>query len=420
MAALLPKGALANHSSTKDMPGEVKCIEDLPEVDEGGLPVDLERGRDFYRTPAVDQAFPKDLPVRKFAVPYVVRVGGAVLAMCAGIVNVVSFLCFGEFTSHVTGTISKLGMGLHDSKEFDPGLAASLLASFLTGSTLCGVFIGKNKMHFGLTLYDFGLISISVLLLTACFASAHGFAKYLAAAACGLQNGLCTEWGGATIRTTHATGLLTDVGLLMGRILLMVARSRGLRHLDPIDRVTFQDDRAKLLVLITLGLSYLLGTYWGAHLHSALQAKALLVPAGITGMAGLAYLLYRVSFLKHAFFSAAEIDIVDISVAIYDTERVQENQPADLRRGVSDVSNLSSRSNSKEPPSIIAGSPDTLQFLQQSYVCDMTCTMAIDRSEMLAFLKRKKTLDESDFQLESAVVAHASQEVPETRNIIHL
>ena len=31
-------------------------------------------------------------------------------------------------------------------------------------------------------------------------------------------NGMATHWGGAVIRTTHVTGLLTDVGLLLGRL----------------------------------------------------------------------------------------------------------------------------------------------------------------------------------------------------------
>ena len=49
---------------------------------------------------------------------------------------------------------------------------------------------------------------------------------YLASAACGLQNALVTNYSGATIRTTHVTGIFTDLGLMIG------ARLRG----RPFDR----------------------------------------------------------------------------------------------------------------------------------------------------------------------------------------
>lgn len=142
----------------------------------------------------------------------------------------------------------------------------------------------------------------------------------------------------------------------------MIFRNRGVRGLDPIDYVTFQDDKAKLLVLVVLGVSYLLGTYCGAYLHSALQVNALLVPAGITGLAGFAYLLHRVSVLKQSLFSAAEIDIVDIPVAMCDMGHTPEDQPTQTSRSVSKQSNLSGRSHAQEPQGVITSSPDPIQL----------------------------------------------------------
>jgi uncharacterized membrane protein YoaK (UPF0700 family) len=38
-----------------------------------------------------------------------------------------------------------------------------------------------------------------------------------ASLACGLQNALTTHFSSAVVRTTHVTGLLTDVGIILGR-----------------------------------------------------------------------------------------------------------------------------------------------------------------------------------------------------------
>ena len=78
-----------------------------------------------------DEKRAEELPARKYTVPYVVRIGGIVLCTCAGITNVVSFLALQAFTSHVTGTISKVGMGLENDGRFDARVLSLLLAAFL-------------------------------------------------------------------------------------------------------------------------------------------------------------------------------------------------------------------------------------------------------------------------------------------------
>lgn len=255
----------------------------------------------------------EELVARKFSVPYVVRAGGALLTVCAGIINVASFLHLGAFTSHTTGTLAKVGMGLQlDDGRFNPGALILLIVSFVAGSLMCGLFIGKNKLHFGLALYDFGLLSVSLLTILTFVTAETDAAKYLSAAACGLQNGLCTEWGGASIRTTHVTGLFTDVGLLIGRMISMLARKGCGTRFDVIDRGLFADDRSKLAVLAILGVSYLLGAFLGTVLYNSLQEKSFLVPAAVTGTMGLAYLFYRVRILHQKLFSTEEMEVIDV------------------------------------------------------------------------------------------------------------
>jgi Protein of unknown function (DUF1275) len=45
------------------------------------------------------------------------------------------------------------------------------------------------------------------------------FCLYMLAMACGMQNGMTTRYSGAVVRTTHLTGMFTDMGLLIGHLL---------------------------------------------------------------------------------------------------------------------------------------------------------------------------------------------------------
>lgn len=271
------------------------------------------RSKNFEEVLVVDEGGGATV-ARLFSVRWHVRVGGVVLALCAGIVNAVALHVLGTFVSHATGTLSKIGLGIEDSAIADAGTSCLLLLSFVTGSTLCGCFIGKGTIHFGIALYDFGLISVSILLLVAtlCADSDKKLAAYFACCACGLQNGLATQWGTAILRTTHVTGLFTDVGLLVGRVTSLLVRRRCGMRLDNIDKGELQDDLSKLSVLLTIATGFFCGVLVGAILAGSMKEHAFLIPAGVTGIAGLSYSIYRVFVLHQHFFSAEEMDVVDL------------------------------------------------------------------------------------------------------------
>lgn len=239
----------------------------------------------------------QEIGVRVFKVSWFVQFGGSILALCAGIVNAVSYHALETFTSHMTGTFSKLGMGLEDRDTADPMQSLGLILSFTGGSTCCGLIIAKNTVRVGLALYDIGLMCVSTLLVLALICAPDATAIYLAAGACGLQNGMATEWGGAVIRTTHVTGLFTDVGLLIGRLTSLLCRKCCGRNFNSIDKAEATDALAKLTVLSSIGMSYLVGIVAGAILFNHMEEKAFLVPAIITGTIGVTYGFYRVAYL---------------------------------------------------------------------------------------------------------------------------
>jgi len=233
--------------------------------------------------------------------------------------------------------LSKAGLYIEDPSGID---ALKLLAAFVLGSTTCGMFIAHDSIHFGLALYDICLITNSGLLVATTLFADHEGARYLAAGACGLQNGMATHWGGAVIRTTHVTGLFTDVGLLTGRIISMFMRKRCGRRFDDIDRAAVQDDISKLSVLWSIALAFLVGCIVGTKLHNEIEEYAFLVPAAITGTAGVSYMVYRVVVLHEHFFSDAEMEIIDVPADLI-AVHVEGTAPEKIASGVSAASGFS-------------------------------------------------------------------------------
>jgi uncharacterized membrane protein YoaK (UPF0700 family) len=258
---------------------------------------------------------------------------GAVLAFCAGSVDAIGFLTLGAFTSHVTGTAAKIGLRLEgvtfsqESTHFELRQAILLLASFITGSFLCGFIISKNEVHFGKALYGVALMGNSTLLVASvllggCLGHEHlELASYCTAAACGLQNGMCTMHFGAVVRTTHVTGLATDFGLTLGRVAaIFFKRGCTSSRFDVLDKAEIDVDTKKLQVYVSIGLAFLIGVVVGAFIENSLGLFALLLPASITGLGGLGYTFFR-GHLKHWF---REAEVKNLSHDIEEVDRILE------------------------------------------------------------------------------------------------
>lgn len=198
-------------------------------------------------------------------------------------VNAVAFQGLSSFVSHQTGSFSRVGLGNTD--------ALLLVASFVFGACICGMLVSHNMMR--VKLYDVCLIVQAGLLVATTFLADQWFAKFLAAAACGLQNALTTHWGGAVTRTTHVTGLFTDVGLLLGRLLSMVANKCG-KQSEAFDTVAAADDLNKLSVLGAIAVAYLIGIILGVHSFTAIGLLAFLIPAAAVGTLGFLCLCKRI------------------------------------------------------------------------------------------------------------------------------
>lgn len=179
---------------------------------------------------------------------------GLALAFVAGAINAGGFLAVEQYTSHMTGIVSAmaddLALGTVDLAL--SGLGA--LLSFVMGAACSAILVNysrQNDMHgeFALPLMleavlllGFGLLGARLSVVDGLFVS---LTVMLLSFIMGLQNALITKLSRAEIRTTHVTGIVTDIGIELGKF---VYRNRA--HIAPAERVVANRDRLQLLLAL--------------------------------------------------------------------------------------------------------------------------------------------------------------------------
>jgi len=216
---------------------------------------------------------------------------GVVLAACAGMVNAIAFETAETLVSHVTGAVSKVSLHAVGSHA-DAGKMVLLVSFFLFGSMVSGCIIKRSAVKLAYMGYGVAMTASSLLLVVSLlvFQVSQDAAVYILCVACGLQNGIMSSYTGSVIRTTHMTGIVTDIGLITGRYLVS-----GLKRCC-CQRLHFADEDPgeirKLVLLLLLLLSFLVGVAAGCGLARALHELSLLVPAIIAFVAGTGYMLW--------------------------------------------------------------------------------------------------------------------------------
>lgn len=191
---------------------------------------------------------------------------GFALAFVAGAINAGGFLAVQQYTSHMTGIVSamadNIALGAYDLVL---GGAGGLL-SFLLGAACSAIMVNYSRrrhLHgeFALPLLLEAFLLLCFGLLGARLATVAGlFVPVTVMLLCfimGLQNALITKLSKADIRTTHITGIVTDIGIELGKSLYW--NSPGSSKQPPV-----AVNRAKLQMLTLLALSFFLGGVVGA------------------------------------------------------------------------------------------------------------------------------------------------------------
>ncbi|ASX03596.1 DUF1275 domain-containing protein [Mycobacterium avium subsp. hominissuis] len=226
---------------------------------------------------------------RRWLPPQGLLVGySGLLASVAGYVNAVAILVLAFPVGNLTGVTTELGMDTANPWLYEGHVLAAILSGFLAGTTAAGAILAASQAQTG-TRHAAVLIAEAGLLLFAAVGVENAAVKaqisavgihsavvqaLFAAAALGLQNGLTSSIRGMSIRTTHFTGTVTDLGLMLGR-----SRRHGI-------------DKWKAAVLTATLVLFLIGGVAGLLIGNRLGGYALVVPAATCLVVAVASVLH--------------------------------------------------------------------------------------------------------------------------------
>jgi uncharacterized membrane protein YoaK (UPF0700 family) len=207
--------------------------------------------------------------------PSWVEKGAFALAIVAGAVNAIALLGFNhQGVSHLSGIATLVGI---EAANFNGSAALHLgvmLLSFALGAAASGVIVGGQPLVLGRR-YALCLFGEALLFLGAMQLLIHGqpSGHFIAAAACGLQNAMTSTFSSSIVRTTHVTGIITDLGVALG--LKLRGESIGPR---------------RIVLYVTLIAGFTVGAALGALGFGQWGFHALLLSAGMVAVLGFAAL----------------------------------------------------------------------------------------------------------------------------------
>jgi uncharacterized membrane protein YoaK (UPF0700 family) len=212
-----------------------------------------------------------------------------IMAMQAGMLNIGGFMACQRFVSHVTGFAAFFGV---DVVQRNYKHAFGMLAVpffFLIGSMVSGSLIDIRLLQQKRPYYyiSFGLTFILIAFIF--FAGRNGLfgpfgesidnrGDYLFLAilcmVCGMQNGTITTISRSVIRTTHLTGITTDLGIGIMRVL----------YWGKTKNVLEANEGAINWIRIGLIIFFIIGSSIGAHLYQNYQYSGFIVPTVTSGL----------------------------------------------------------------------------------------------------------------------------------------
>lgn len=241
------------------------------------------------------------------------------LAWIAGYTNLVSIIVCGQAASHVSGTVSQWGLDVVQGRWSLAVLTSFMLLAFFSGAVLSGwsAEFGLHRRWRSLYILpmaiEAGLLALLAILIEVIATPvSHGAALYAiigtAALAMGLQNATITRISGGVVRTTHMTGVLTDLGLESARL------ACAPWHGDRAAAVRRSAWRRTGLLATLLG-SFALGAGLGAVAHAHIPRLVMFPP---------------VLFLLWIVYQDARLPICEVTPAGPNTAELRAVLPASV------------------------------------------------------------------------------------------
>jgi len=193
---------------------------------------------------------------------------GLFLAFVAGAVNAGGFLAIKQYTSHMTGIVSSVADNLVLGNGVLVVTGIFALAAFIAGAATTAIMINwarHRKMHSEYAL-SLALEAVLLMIFGLLGANLESFVAVIIPATVmllcfimGLQNAIVTKISHAEIRTTHVTGIVTDLGIEIGKLLYW-----NKRHENGSAQYVAAD-RDKLLIHSLILSMFFIGGVLGAY-----------------------------------------------------------------------------------------------------------------------------------------------------------
>lgn len=203
---------------------------------------------------------------------------GAMLAAAAGFVNVLLLGIYHVPVSHMTGAVARIAIDISSSNRTDFWGALTIFIGFLCGAILSGLIIGGTRVQPGRR-YGVAMMTEASLLFIAATLLINNNTRSgipVAAMACGLQNAMASSYCGLILRTTHVTGMVTDIGVLLG-------------HWIRYRRIEYW----KLALLLVIFSGFFIGGISGGISYTNYGIYPLFSLAAGCFVAGLSYFIWR-------------------------------------------------------------------------------------------------------------------------------
>ena len=183
------------------------------------------------------------------------------LSFVAGLVNVVGFLAIQQLTTNVTGHFALFIYDVANFELFKGLIYLIYIFSFLFGAFASSLLIETFKENKQLNVFVFPVIIESLILILVALLGdmsliSTNWIACLLLFAMGLQNSFVTKISNAVVRTTHLTGLFTDLGIELAHLLF------------PSSHLQRQSLKATIKLRIYIISFFFLGGLLGGYLFS--------------------------------------------------------------------------------------------------------------------------------------------------------
>ncbi|QDG94686.1 DUF1275 domain-containing protein (plasmid) [Rhizobium sp. NIBRBAC000502774] len=203
------------------------------------------------------------------------------LAAIAGALNAAAFYAVGFFSANMTGNVSVLSDDIATSQWLPALFYMAIVVIFILGAALSSIMINAGRRRGIQGIYAYSVLAEALLLLPLGAADLWmqetvwrvpilvlGLAFLM-----GLQNATVTRISDARVRTTHVSGMATDIGIEIGIAFDILRGKDGGAYAS--------DNRSKLRLHLFTIAAFLMGGIIGVVLYQAIAGYLLVIAAAL-------------------------------------------------------------------------------------------------------------------------------------------